>query len=361
MGNFAIASPTAVEAAGDSYGTPDGNPIAVGTGPFTIDEWVPKDYIRVVRNPDYWGEPSASEEIVFRVIPDGTQRFLALQNGEIDGMNQVNPEDVATAKSDADLNVVLEPANNVGYLGFNMARTPWGNRDCRLAVAHAIDKEGIIQSLYVGDAEAASQMLPSSMWGYNKTLVDYPYDMAKAKEYLDACLTKEKLPEKVVFYVPPIQRMYMPKPKELGEAIQASLAELGIVTEIQSPDWKTVYLKDVDAGVPDLYLLGWQGDNGDPDNYLCMFFCGGSARFNSDASGNPLPPDEDLDRKLREAATVSDQAARATMYEESNTMIHDLVPAVPIANRTLPIIFRANVTGYTPSAIENRFTAVAKK
>ncbi len=361
MGNFAFASPRAVEAAGESYGTPDGNPIAIGTGPYKMESWTPKESIRIVRNPDYWGEPPAIDEIVFRVIPDGSQRFLAIQNGEIDAMNQVNSEDVAKAEADPNLQVVLEPANNVGYLGFNMAHKPWNDRNCRLAVAHAIDKQGILASLYAGDGQPASQMMPPSMWGYNAAIEDYPYDMAKAKDYLDKCFATEKRPEKVVFYVPPIQRMYFPKPKELGEAIQASLAELGLPVEIRSPDWKTVFIKDVDSGVPDLYLLGWQGDNGDPDNYLCMFFCGGSARFNSDADGNPLPPDKALNDLLREAATVSDPAKRVTMYGQANQMIHDLVPAVPIVHRTVPLIFRSNVRGYVASPIQTVLTTVRKE
>ncbi len=361
MGNFAFASPKAVQAAGESYGTPDGNPIAVGTGAYKLESWTPKESIRIVRNPDYWAEPPASDEIVFRVIPDGSQRFLAIQKGEIDAMNQVNSEDVAKAQADPNLQVVLEPANNVGYLGFNMAHKPWNDLNCRLAVAHAIDKVGIVDSLYEGDAEPASQMMPPSMWGYNQLIEDYPYDMAKAKEYLDKCLAKEKMPEKVVFYVPPIQRMYFPKPKELGEAIQASLAELGLPVEIRSPDWKTVFIKDVDSGVPDLYLLGWQGDNGDPDNYLCMFFCGGSARFNSDAEGNPLPPDKVLNDLLRQAATVSDQSQRAAMYERANQMIHEILPAVPIVHRAVPLFFRQNVRGYVPSPIQTLLTGVKKE
>ena len=75
-------------------------------------------------------------------------------------MNQVNPEDIETAEGDENVSIVFEPANNVGYLGFNQAKAPWGNIDCRLAVAHAIDKQAIVDTLYAGDAEPASNMMP---------------------------------------------------------------------------------------------------------------------------------------------------------------------------------------------------------
>lgn len=368
MSNFAFSSPAAVEAAGESYGTPDGKPIAAGTGPYQVDSWSPGEKIMVKAFGDYWNEPPASPEIEFRVIPEGTARFLALSSGEIDGMNQVNPEDIKTAQADTEnLQVIFEPANNVGYLGFNQARKPWNNLDCRMAVAHAIDKQAIIDTLYEGDAEAASQMMPPSLWGFNKAITDYPYDPVKAKEFLDKCLAEETLPETVNFYVPPVQRFYFPKPKELGELIQAQLAAIGITTAIQSPDWGSVYIPDVRGGKADIWLLGWGGDNGDPDNYLCKFFCGASADFNSDGKfdapegAQPLPPDAALNDLLRAAASETDQAGRQAKYEEANQMIHDLLPALPLLHRSPPLIFRSDISGYTSSPIQTILTGVSRQ
>jgi peptide/nickel transport system substrate-binding protein len=365
MGNFAFSSPAAIEATGDSYGTPDGDPIAAGTGPYKVVEWVPGDHILVEAFEDYWGDQPGMREIEFRVIPDGTARYLSLASGEIDAMNQVNPEDIEQASTNEEIQVVFEPANNVGYLGINQAHSPWGNPDCRLALAHAIDKEGVVEALYAGDAEPAKEMMPPGLWGYNDAIEDYPYDPQVAKEYLDKCLESETLPDDVVFYVPPVQRFYFPKPKELGELIQASLASIGINTRIESPDWGQTWLPAVRNGEADLFLLGWGGDNGDPDNFLCQFFCGGDASFNSetDAEGNtvPLPPDPDLNTLLREAATLADQAARQSKYEEANQIIHDIVPAVPIVHRSPPLLFRSNVVGYTPSPIQQILTGVTKQ
>jgi len=360
MSNFAFSSPAAVEKAGASYGTPDGDPVEAGTGPYMLEEWVPKDQITVAAYPDYWGDPPATPTIVFRVIPDGTARFLALQSGEIDGMNQVNPEDIATAEGDPNVKVVLEPANNVGYLGFNQAQEPWDNLDCRMAVAQAIDKQSIVDTLYAGDAEAAKEMMPPGLWGYNTSITDHPFDMVAAKASLDKCLATESMPDPVLFYVPPVQRFYFPKPKELGEIVQAALSGLGINSEIQSPDWGSVYLPDVRNGKAHLFLLGWGGDNGDPDNFLCVFFCGGSADFNGDAEGNPLPPDPELNELLRRAATLSTQAEREPLYQEANQMVHDGVLAVPIVHRSPPLIFRSNVEGYVSSPIQTILTHVSK-
>jgi len=361
MGNFGFASPAAVRKSGDSYGTPDGDPIAAGTGPFAVKAWVPGDHVTLERFTGYWGPPATMRELEFRVIPEGTARYLSLASGEIDGMNQVNPEDIAKAQADPNIRVVFEPANNVGYLGFNQARAPWGNLNCRLAVAHAIDKQAIVDALYAGDAEPAVQMMPPGLWGYNTALSDHPHDPEQAAAYLAACLAEETLPDTVVFYVPPIQRFYYPKPKELGEVIQSALNDLGVVTEIRSPDWRTVWLKDVREGQADLFLLGWGGDNGDPDNFLCQFFCGGDASFNSGPDGVALPPDAELNTMLREAATLPDQDARRLMYEEANARVLQTVPAVPLVHRTPPILFRANVQGYTASPLQQILIGVTKE
>lgn len=367
MGNFAFSSPTAVQAAGESYGTPDGQPIAVGTGPYMLDEWSPGERIVLTANPDYWGNAPKTGELELRVIPDGSARFLSLSSGEIDGMNQVNPEDIAKAEADTNLQVVLEPANNVGYLGFNQARAPWGNLDCRLAVAHAIDKQAIVDALYAGDAVTAKAMMPPSLWGYDDSFEDYPYDVEQAQAYMDKCLASESMPAEVVFYVPPIQRFYFPKPKELGELVQAQLAQIGVTTRIESPDWGSLYIPGVRTGKAELFLLGWGGDNGDPDNFLCKLFCGGSADFNSDGAFDspdgpaPRAPDEALDALLREAATLNTQAEREAKYREANRMIHEKAPAVPLVHRTPPVLFRANVKGYAPSPIQLILTGVSKE
>ncbi len=360
MGNFGFSSPAAVEAAGSAYGTPGGSIIAAGTGPYMVEEWRKDEQVTLLRYDDYWGDAPATERIEFRVIPDGTSRYLALANGELDGMNQVNPEDIEQADSNDDVQIVMEPANNVGYFGFNQASEPWDNIDCRLAVAHAIDKEGVL-GLYAGDAEAATQMMPPGLWGYNDSIEDYPYDLDQAQTYLDACLETSTMPDEVVFYVPPVQRFYFPKPKELGELIQASLAGLGINTAIRSPEWGTVWLPDVREGKHDVFLLGWGGDNGDPDNFLCQFFCGGDASFNGDGEGNGLSPDPDLEALLKEAAALSDQDERMAKYEEANQMIHELVPSVPLVHRSPPLLFRSNVNGYVASPIQTVLTSVTKE
>jgi peptide/nickel transport system substrate-binding protein len=363
MENFRFASPTAVEEQGDIYGTAEG--LAVGTGPYKVGEWVKEDHLNLDRNDDYWGELPTLDTIVYRVIPDTTAAFLALQAGEIDmqSMWAVTPDDIATAQGDPNLKVMFNPAFNVGYVGLNHAKEWLQNKNVRLAIAHGIDKQAIVDALYAGDAVPAQEFQPQALWGYNNDIVDYPYDPALAAEFLQAAVDEGVvIPDPAIFYVMPVSRAYFPVPAQTGELIQAYLAEIGINVEIQSPAWPQPYLGDIqtDGTKHDLYMLGWVGDNGDPDNFLFTFFGGATTSMNNDGAGGGVPPDEEIGLMLREALTITDFETRKAAYEEINQLIFDRVLGVPIVHRTPPTLMRVNVEGYVPSPVREDLTYLTK-
>jgi peptide/nickel transport system substrate-binding protein len=365
MENFRFASPTAVMEQGDNYGTAEGRP--VGTGPFMLEEWVKEDHITFVRYEDYWGKKPTLKRITFRVIPDTSAAFLALQAGEIDGISlwaSPPPDDIAKAKEDPNLQVIYNPAFNVGYLGLNHSKEWLQNINVRLAIAHAIDKQAIVDTLYPGDAEPAKEFMPPSLWGYNHEIEDYPYDPDLARQYLQKAIDEGvKIPDPAIFYVMPVARAYYPQPQQTGELIQAMLAEIGINTEIHSPAWPDPYISDLteDGTKHDLFMLGWVGDNGDPDNFLCVFFCGGDTTWNNDGQGGGLPPDEEIAQLLRDAVAETDFEKRKAMYEQANLLIHERVIGVPIVHRTPPTLFRANIKGYVPSPIREVLIYLTKE
>jgi peptide/nickel transport system substrate-binding protein len=365
MENFRFASPAAIEEQGENYGTAEG--LAVGTGPFMVEEWVKEDHLTLVRYDDYWGEMPTLKRVQYRVIPDTSAAFLALQAGDIDMLSlwaSPGPDDIEVAKQDPNLQVVYNPAFNVGYLGLNHGKEWLQNTNMRLAIAHAIDKQAIIDSLYPGDAETASQFQPPSLWGYNDAIEDYPYDPALAQEYLQMAIDEGvEIPDPAIFYVMPVSRAYYPAPQPTGELIQAYLAELGINAEIQSPAWPDPYLSDLeeDGTKHDLFMLGWVGDNGDPDNFLSVFFGGGDTTFNNDGQGGGLPPDEEIAQLLRDAVAETDFETRQSMYEEANQLIHDRIISVPIVHRTPPTLLRSNIQGYVPSPVREMLTYITKE
>jgi peptide/nickel transport system substrate-binding protein len=334
MPMFGIASPAALEKHGDDYFK---NP--VGTGAFRFREWRKDDRIVLERNPDYWGDKALLDRVIFRSIIDNSARLLELQAGSIDLMEFLNPDDIPTVKSDPNLQLFLRPSMNVGYLWWNVEKEPFDKLDVRRAIAHAVNKRAIVEKLFGGIGVPAKNMLPPSLWSHNEAVVDYEYDPPKAREYL----AKAGLPNgfKTTLWAMPNPRPYMPQPTKIAEAIQADLKAVGIDAEIITMDWAT-YLAKTRDGEQDMYLLGWTGDNGDPDNFLYWFFGQKETRaryFNAKAA--------ELTGKAR---AIFKQEERAPLYYEAQVVLKEDATNVPIAHTTPPLAAKKTVQGYVPHA-----------
>ncbi|MFO7742408.1 MAG: ABC transporter substrate-binding protein, partial [Anaerolineae bacterium] len=180
MDMFAISSPTAMQECGEDYGTPTCGP--VGTGPFKFVEWVEDDHITVEANMDYWAGAPGVEQVIWRVIPDDSARFLALRAGDIHALEQAGIEDIRTAEEDP--NMYVEATGlNTGYLAPNYHIEELRDPLVREAIYHAIDREAIREAFYGEYGEVASTFLHPSMWG-RPDLEDWEYDPELSMELL---------------------------------------------------------------------------------------------------------------------------------------------------------------------------------
>lgn len=181
MDIFAISSPAALEAAGEDYGLPSNG--AVGTGPFKFVEWVEGDHITVEPNEDYWGGAPAVS-VVFRVIADDSARFLALQAGDIQGLEQAVVEDLEAAEADDGLYVLARPGLNTGYLAFSYKIVEFQDVRVREALVHAINRQGLVDNFLGKYGEVATNFLPPLIWGHNDAVEDWTYDPELSKQLL---------------------------------------------------------------------------------------------------------------------------------------------------------------------------------
>jgi ABC-type transport system substrate-binding protein len=181
MDMFAISSPAAIEAAGEDYGLPSSG--CVGTGPFKFVEWIEGNSITITPNEDYWGGAPVVD-VVMRVIADDSARFLALQAGDIQGLEQAVVEDLQAAEADDALYVQTRPALNTGYLAFSYKIVEFQDIRVRQALAHAINRQGLIENFYGAYGEVASNFLPPLIWGHNDEIVDWEYNPDLSRELL---------------------------------------------------------------------------------------------------------------------------------------------------------------------------------
>jgi len=369
MDFFTISSPAAIEKYGEDYGTPKAG--AVGTGPFKFVEWVEGDHITVEANVDYWGGKPTLDEIIWRVIPDDSARYLALKSGEIQGLEQATVEDLEDAAKNPDLQVLTKPPLNTSYVAFNYKIKEFQDPKVREAVAHAINKVPLVENFFGKYAEVAKTLVPSSMWGFNAGLVDWEYDPELSKQLLAEAGFPDGLSQVTIaedlkdadgnvkfkagdviplnFYYMPVTRFYLPNPKEMGEAIAADLANAGInVTMTLEGDWPTYLGARREGLLVGLYMLGWGGDNGDPDNFTGYFFSGGTEPIKREGWYMNAP----LAELLKKAAVTIGQDLRDPMYQEADQMLHDDIARIWIAHNATPIILKANVVGYQPQAVD---------
>ena len=278
LSSFSIASPKALTEFGADEGTVDeegiyhptgtfGTEHPIGTGPFMLDSWERGTRLTLVRYDDYWGETAKLDSLVFTPIPDNAARLQALQSGDIQGYDLVEPQDIPTIEGDSNLQILDRPAFNVGYVGINQAKPPMDKLEVRQALAHGLNRQEVVDSFYGGRGEVATQFMPPDVFGWADDVTTYDYDPELSKQLLqEAGLT---LPVEIEFWYPSdVSRPYMPDPKRNFEAFAANLNEAGFKVVPKTAPWSPDYLGNVDEGNTQVYLLGWTGDFGDPDNFV---------------------------------------------------------------------------------------------
>jgi peptide/nickel transport system substrate-binding protein len=346
-----------------------------GTGPFKFVEWVKDDHITLEANENYWRERPNIDKLIFRVIEDPSARLLALEVGEIHGMEYPNPADFERIEANPDLVLMSEPGMNIGYMAMNtgygyvdankngvkdddepLEKTPGyyeplTKKEVRKAINMAIDKEAIVRDIYMGTASKAKNGMPPFMIGYNDEIEDYPYDPERAKELLAEAGYPDGF--EVTLHVMPVSRPYMFDPPKIGEAIQSYLAAVGIDVNFYQVDWGT-YLQETEAGQHQMCLLGWTGDNGDPDNFMNVLY-GLNACSIGTAGNYAFYTNQTNQELLTQAVRTYDVDKRATYYKKAQEMIHEDAGWVYLAHANQSIVFRNNVEGYVLHPTSRKF------
>jgi len=321
-------------------GTPEMlNQEPIGTGPWSFVAYQKDAVIRYKANPDYWEGKPAIDDLVFAITPDASVRYQKMKANECQVMPYPNPADIEAMKADPDINMLEQEGLNVGYLAYNTKQAPFDNPKVRKALNMAMDKQAIIDVVFQGSGKIAKNPIPPTMWSYNDAVVDDPYDPEAAKKMLEEEGVKD-LSMKV--WAMPVQRPYNPNARRMAELIQSDFAKVGVNVEIVSYEWGE-YLdrskaEDRDGAV----LLGWTGDNGDPDNFLAVLLgCDGVG--GSNRAQWCYQPFEDL---IQKAKVTSDMAERTRLYEEAQVAFKEQAPWATIAHSVVFMPVRKEVTGY---------------
>ena len=321
-------------------GTPDTfDQSPVGTGPFQLVSYQKDAVIRYKAHPDYWSGKAPIDNLVFSITPDPSVRYQKLKAGECHVMPYPNPADLASMRNDADINLMQPEGLNVGYLAFNTRMPPFNNQKVRKALSMAINKEAILKAVFQGAGKVAKNPIPPTIWSYNEAIQDDPYDPAAAKKMLAEAGVKNL---KAKVWAMPVQRPYNPNARRMAELIQADWKAVGVDIEIVSYEWGEYLKRSKDKDRDGAVLLGWTGDNGDPDNFLAVLL-GCDAVGGSNRAQWCHQPFEKL---IQEAKVVSDANARTKLYEQAQVIFKEQTPWVTIAHSVVFEPVRKEVVDY---------------
>jgi peptide/nickel transport system substrate-binding protein len=203
----------------------------VGTGPFKFGEWRQGDQISIVKNPDYWGAPVALDRAVFKFISDPTAAFAAMMTGDVDAFPVFPaPENLAQFEVDPRFRVIVGSTEGETILSTNNMQPPFDDVRVRQALAHAIDRQAIVDGAMFGFGTPIGTHFAPHNPAYVDLTALSSYDPERAKAllaeagYADGFTTTLKLP-------PPSYA------RRGGEIIAAQLREVGIETEISNLEW----------------------------------------------------------------------------------------------------------------------------
>jgi dipeptide transport system substrate-binding protein len=297
----------------------------IGTGPFERVAYQKDAVIRYKANPDYWEGKAPIDNLIFAITPDASVRYQKLKAGECHVMPYPNPADLEAMRKDADINLLEKEGLNVGYLGYNTKIAPFDNPKVRKALNMAINKQAIIDAVFQGAGKVAKNPIPPTIWSYNDAVVDDPYDPAAAKKALAA----EGFTDlQMKIWAMPVQRPYNPNARRMAELIQSDFAQVGVKVEIVSYEWGEYLKRSKEVDRDGAILMGWTGDNGDPDNFLAVLLgCDGVGGANR-AQWCYQP----FEKLIQQAKVVADPAKRTKLYEEAQVIFKEQAPWATIAH-----------------------------
>jgi peptide/nickel transport system substrate-binding protein len=312
----------------------------VGTGPFIFKEWRRNDQVILEANKSYWGGQPKVDRLIFKINPDAQASLLALRQGDVHILADVSSQLVPAIRSNSDLLLMTQPGLAISGMGMPFDVAPFTDKRVRQALNYAIDRDAIDKSLFQGLAVPMTSPLPEAQWSFDPSLKGYPYDPEKAKSLLAGAGLPNGFKAELLTYNS--ARGYNSAGPELAVAMQGYLQKIGVTVSIQKAEMGS-YLSQIRSGkYQGMFMVGWTGDNGDPDNFLYELFSSDNIPV-GDTSRYKNP---DVDAALRKAQEESDHDKRVALYQQAQKMILDDAPWVFINSLKQARAASKRVQGY---------------
>jgi peptide/nickel transport system substrate-binding protein len=295
----------------------------IGSGAYKFVQWSKGDRLELERNPDYWNGSPVIERAVFRYMPEVATRLAALQAGEIDIAMQLPPDAIAQVEDQSDLRVSAADSPRMIFFVF-FPESPLGSGEplndvrVRKAINHAVDVDSIIATLLAGQATRIAVLYAPQTYGFDPSIEPLAYDPELAKSLLAEAGYAEgfTLDVDVPTGGNPI------KPVEVGQAVAANLAEVGINVQMRTVDAATYTTMRNERNVAPMFMWNWLGFDGD---YVLWANLHSSSQIQFMTGW-----DEEIDALIEQEQTSLDQEERAEVFKQLQARLAQDVPHLPL-------------------------------
>jgi ABC-type transport system substrate-binding protein len=347
VGHAKIVPRELVEQRGEGFGL---NP--VGTGPFRFVRWERGREIVLAGNPDYFDGAPRLSRVVYRIFP-GEQVDLMYQAFHTGGLEDAPPpsKDYRQVVADPRYVYVKRPMLSLRHYGLNLRMKPLDDRRVRQAIVYAIDREAIVEEVFLGRYAVARGILPPGTLGYNPRLRGYAYDPGRARELL------AQAGHPGGRGLPPLAIWSSVRHEGITrehEQIRRDLEAVGIRAEFHYlTDWPAFSKQMADQKLP-VFLRAWYADVPDPDNFLFKLFYSKSPR-NYTAYANPV-----VDGLLVRARAEPDLGRRVEMYRRAEELILEDAALIPVWHYTYERLFQPYVRNVEVSGLGDAYVPLRK-
>ena len=301
----------------------------IGTGAFTWGHWIRGQEIVVNKNPDYWGKPAYVDKFIYLPIIEDSTRLAAILTGEIDIADSMSADQVPMTEAEPNVEIAKMLAWDQNYIGLKADTPPMTDKKFRQAINMAIDRENIVKFIFKGGRPSTGN-IPKGIFGFDDSLTPVKQDIEKAKQ-----LVKESIYDgrELSFIIP---MGWYPKEKDVTQAIQAQLMEVGINVKLELIDG-AVYREKRAAGNYDFYWSGYAAD--DIDFYLWNV-------IHSDLMSTGYK-NEELNKLIEDQRQEVDSEKRIEILRKIQNIINtEVAPQIFVYQMENLYFQRKGITGY---------------
>ena len=306
---------------------------AAGFGPYCVEEFTAGQQLVLTANPGYWGEAPYFDRVIWREVPESSNRLALLLGGDVDIAYGLTPRQRNDLEGVDDVKIAYSPSNNFMEIAFNNQIEPFGNETLRKALAYAVPYKDILDTVYFGDARLRKSIVPDIYPGYTDEYWDYNTDLDKAEEMLAEAGYPDGLEITLAYDV------VDPEAEQIAVLVKSNWDQIGAQTTLNR--MPSANFAD-QQGSRDLPAFIWSEQPIYPDPIFATWLWFHDDNFPAWSEYK----NEEMEQLFEEAMSLTGEERLEAAREIQQIIMEDM-PVIPLVERGWYLPMGADIEGYT--------------